>query len=191
MPKALKQSSMPSSSFPCSCAITNPGRGRRDVPTCRAGTETLRFGLRRKGPKDNEKSFTIGARPISVKTNRRWHCLFIGQTLGQPLRRHRLDGRWRDRRLTSIQDNIWLWAQPIASRDLSNRGHPMAAILTTLMLRGKSIGVATPPHRVSTNEDDTGTRGNFPSPFPRRRLPGHARWRESNKAPSRSPALPA
>jgi len=35
------------------------------------------------------------------------------------------------------------------------------------------------------------TRGNSPSPFPRRPLHGHARWREPNKASFRSPALPA
>jgi hypothetical protein len=78
-----------------------------------------------------------------------------------------------------------------SSRSLAIAVSPWQRRLTTLILRGKSIRGATPPHRAFTGEDDAPTRGNSPSPFPKRRLPGHARWRESNKAPSRSPALPA
>jgi hypothetical protein len=39
--------------------------------------------------------------------------------------------------------------------------------MTTLMSRGKSIRGATPPHRAFTVEDDTASRGNSPSLFPR------------------------
>jgi hypothetical protein len=76
------------------------------------------------------------------------------------------------------------------SRDFSNPDQPMARCLTT-HVDGKSIRDATPPDRVSTEEDDAPTRGNSLSPFPRRRLPGHAGWRESNRAPFRSPVLSA
>jgi hypothetical protein len=77
-----------------------------------------------------------------------------------------------------------------SSRDLSNPGQPMAAMLDhTHAARQIDKGRHGAASRL--HSDDASTRGNSPSPSPRRRLPGHARWHESNKAPSRSPALPA
>jgi hypothetical protein len=78
-----------------------------------------------------------------------------------------------------------------SSRDLSNPvQHTTATLDHTHAARQIDWG-DTPLHRAFTEEDDTATRGNSPSPFPRRPLHDRARWRESNKAPSRSPALPA
>src|SRR5258707_15454067 len=55
----------------------------------------------------------------------------------------------------------------------------------------RELGNRGPPHRALTGEDDASTRRNSPSPFPRRPLHGRAEWREPNRAPFRSPALPA
>jgi hypothetical protein len=50
-----------------------------DVPTCRPRDRPRRVGQRRKGPKDNERSITVAAGPISIKSNSCRHSLSMRQ----------------------------------------------------------------------------------------------------------------
>jgi len=75
------------------------------------------------------------------------------------------------------------------SRDLSNPGQPMTATSDhTHAARQIDWGDAL-PHRAFTEDDDTATRGNSPSPFPKRRLLDRARPPGSYRAPFRLPVL--